>query len=252
MKKYKITVAYDGTDFSGWQIQPRAATITSCIQETFFKVFKQPIVVTGASRTDSGVHALGQVATFSSALGLPEKTIHSALNNQLPKSILIRSLEEVKPAFHPQKNVHQKTYYYHLFLKKPIPFIARFGWLYEFINHVDFDKFAQALALYKGEHDFASFCKIEDKEKSTIRTIDSITLTKIPQYHVLRVTVKGKSFLRFQIRRMVGYALDVARRKEFPVSYIQGLLKNPDPRQILLKADGCGLCLRKVIYHDES
>lgn len=251
MKLYRAIIAYDGTDFFGWQIQPQAITITACLQETFFKVFQRPVIITGASRTDTGVHALGQVATFSTDLNLSPATIKKAWNNRLPKSILIRDLHEIHADFNPQKNVRQKTYYYHLFLKKQSPFIARFGWLYEFINHVDFEKFAQALALYEGEHDFASFCKIEDKEKSTIRTIDSITLTKIPHYGMLRVTIKGKSFLRFQIRRMIGYALDLARRKDLPVSYLKGIRDNPNAQQILLKADGCGLCLRKVIYHDE-
>jgi len=251
MKKYKAIIAYDGTDFCGWQIQPQAITITSCMQNTFEKVFQRPVTIVGASRTDSGVHALGQVATFSTDLNLSTATIKTAWNNRLPKSILIRDLQETTLDFNPHKSVRQKTYYYHLFFKKQNPFLARFGWHYEFINHVDFGKFSTALALYEGEHDFASFCKIEDKEKSTIRTIDSIALTKIPRYGMLRVTIKGKSFLRFQIRRMVGYALDLARRKDLPVSYLQEIRDNPNPQQILLKADGCGLCLRKVIYHDE-
>ncbi len=250
MKRYKALITYDGTDFFGWQIQPHAITVTSCLQNTFKKVFKEPITIVGASRTDTGVHALGQVATFTTDLSIPTATIKAAWNNQLPKSILIRDLEEAPEGFHPCKNVKQKTYYYHLFLQKPSPFLARFGWHYEFIHHVDFEKFAAALALYEGTHNFGSFCKIEDTEKSTIRTIDSISMEKITHYHALRITIKGKSFLRFQIRRMIGYALDVARRKDLPVSYLQEIRDNPNPQQKLLKADGCGLCLRKVLYHD--
>lgn len=250
MKTYKIIVAYDGTDFSGWQVQPTAPTVTSCLQETFYKVFGRGVTIVGASRTDSGVHALGQVARFHTDIGLPEATIKSAWNNLLPKSILIRDLQQITTDFHPQKNVKQKIYYYHLFLDRPNPFLARFGWHYKSIDQVDFEKFSAALALYPGEHDFASFCKVEDDDKSTIRTIDSITLTPLPHHKTLRITIKGKSFLRFQIRRMVGYALDVARRKDLPVSYLQEMLDHPNPQQKLLKAEGCGLCLRKVIYHD--
>lgn len=252
MKKFKALIAYDGTDFCGWQIQPNAPTITARLQETFYKAFKQPIIITGASRTDTGVHALGQVATFSADLTLPEQTIIKAWNNLLPPSIIVRDLVPVSYDFHPCKNVCQKTYLYHIFLKRPLPMIARYGWLYEFIHHVDFEKFAKALTFYLGEHDFGSFCKQELDGKSTIRTIDSITITKLNHFAALQVAVKGKSFLRFQIRRMIGYALDVARRRDLPVSYIHEILNNPNPQQTLLKAEGCGLCLRKVRYHDKS
>ena len=228
-------------------------TVTACLQDTFYLIFKQKIAIVGASRTDTGVHALGQVIKFSANLAASDLAIKNAWNNLLPKSIFIRELSTIDTDFHPCKNVIQKTYYYHLFLKAPLPFVARFGWYYEFIHRVDFEKFAKALKYYEGEHNFGSFCKIEeegDKTKSPIRTINSITIQKISHFNVLRITIKGKSFLRFQIRRMVGYALDIARRKDLPVSYIQEILNKPNPQQILLKADGCGLCLRKVIYND--
>ncbi len=250
MKKYKAIIAYDGTDFFGWQIQPTAPTVTASLQETFNKVFKQSITVVGASRTDTGVHALGQVAKFSTDLALSPEAIKKAWNNRLPKSIVIKELTLTDENFHPCQNVAQKTYDFHLFLRRPLPFFARFGLLYDFIDQVDFEKFSRALALYEGEHDFASFCKIEDEDKSTIRTIDRITMAKYPNIHALRITIKGKSFLRFQIRRMIGYALDVARRKDLSVAYIQEIRDNPTPQQKLLKADGCGLCLRKVIYNE--
>lgn len=252
MKTFKALIAYDGTDFCGWQIQPKAPTITARLQTTFHAAFKQSIAITGTSRTDSGVHALGQIATFSTELTLPTSTIIKAWNNLLPKSILIRNITEVTTDFHPCKNVRQKTYLYHIFLKRPLPIIARYGWHYEFIHQVDFEKFSHALAYYIGEHDFGSFCKLEHDDKSTIRTIDSITMTKLSRYAALQITIKGKGFLRFQIRRMIGYALDIARRRDLPVSYIQDILNNPNPQQTLLKADSCGLCLRKVLYHDKS
>jgi tRNA pseudouridine38-40 synthase len=251
MKKYRAVLAYDGTDFFGWQQQPGAPTVSTCLQDTFYTVFKQKITVIGASRTDTGVHALGQVATFSTDLDVPVTTLQTAWNNLLPKSILIRTMHQVTNDFHPCKNVRQKIYYYHLFFKRPLPVIARFGWYYDFMPHVDLEQFAQALACYEGEHDFGSFCKIEHTDTSTVRTIDNITITKLPHLDALRITIKGKSFLRFQIRRMIGYALDVARRKDLPVSYIHELLKTPNPQQTLLKAESCGLCLRKVVYKNE-
>lgn len=252
MRTFKLTVAYDGTDFSGWQVQLRHKTVASCLQNAFYRTFNQKISLLGASRTDAGVHALGQVAKFNADLELSDNKILYVWNMHLPKSILIRKLETVSPDFHPHKNVLQKTYYYNLFLQRPLPFIARYGWLYHFINQVDVQKFNKALQLYIGEHDFASFCKMEEKHKSTVRTIDNITLDKLEKFDALQVKIQGKSFLRFQIRRMIGYALDVSRRKTTSLDYLKEILNHPNPKQKLLKAEGCGLILRRVDYKNGS
>lgn len=249
---FKIILAYDGTDFHGWQVQPHAQTITSCLADTWQRVFNQPITIVGASRTDAGVHALGQVARFYAQppehLSCQELT--RVWNSHLPPSIVIRHMGKTTSDFHPCTQVQQKTYYYVLFLRRPLPFVARYGWHYEFIDRVDKEKFYRGLQFYKGTYDFGSFCKIEDEKTTTIRTIDDISIKKIDHHNALLISIKGPGFARFQIRRMVGYALDVARRPNLAVDYIQDLLKNPNPEQTLLKADGRGLCLRKIIYKD--
>ena len=250
MQKFKILIAYDGTDFSGWAAQPGKITLASTLEKTFYKIFNQEITILGASRTDAGVHALGQVAQFHADLVTTDEAIKKAWNDLLPPSIHIRKLERVDDSFNPCRRVKQKTYYYVLFLEKPLPFVARFGWHYRFIHFVDLEKFYHCLQLYVGEHDFASFCKIEDQKKSTIRQIDSITVKKLERWSALLISVKGKSFLHFQIRRMIGYALDVARRKDLTIDYLQAVIDSKNSQQTLLKADGKGLCLRKVIYHD--
>ncbi len=251
MQKFKLTVAYDGTDFSGWAYQPNKTTIASTLQDTFYKIFNQKITILGASRTDTGVHALGQIAQFHANLTIAPLVIQKAWSDILPPSIHIRYLEHASDSFNPCRQVKQKTYYYILFLKKPLPFVARFGWHYQFINFVDLDKFDRCLQLYIGEKDFASFCKVEDLKKSTIRRIDAISVKKFDRWSALLISVKGKSFLHFQIRRMIGYALDVARRKDLTVDYLQAVIDSKNPQQTLLKAKGQGLCLRKVVYHDE-
>ena len=252
MHAYKITIAYDGSDFFGWQIQADQPTVTSTLCNTFKKTFGEEISMIGASRTDAGVHALGQIALFRSNITVCEQKMRDAWNNALPQSIRIRTLEKADESFHPCKNVKQKTYWYILFLKPPLPLVARYGWYYPFMKRVDLNKFYQALKLYEGTHNFTSFCRIEDKQKNPIRSIDSITVKKWTHMNTLLVSIKGQSFLRFQIRRMIGYALDVAQRTDLPVEYIQELLDNPHPQQRLIKADGSGLCLRKVIYYDQK
>ena len=253
MITYKVIVAYDGTDFCGWQQQSYDLSVQSCLNNSFQNAFGLTANILGASRTDSGVHALGQVARLKTDLNLGSDKILKIWNRTLPRSILIRKIERVSDNFYPFHNVLYKTYYYHLFLKQPLPFISRYGWFYSFINQVDFYKFESALNLYVGEHDFTSFCKLDkDSDKSCIRKIDKISLKKFDKLNMLRVEITGKSFLRFQIRRMVGYALDIARRKNLPIEYLNSLLNNPNSRQQLVKAESCGLCLRKVVYKDNE
>ena len=177
MHYFKIIVCYDGTDFHGWQIQPKNETITRCMQKTFEETFCHSISLLGASRTDAGVHALGQVARFHSNFKISAERLMDSWNNSLPKSIKIRSIKMVSPDFHPLKGVSQKTYCYHLFLKQPLPFISRYGWYFKSIHKINWNKLDKCLQLYIGEHDFASFCKVE-YGKSTIRKIDSIKINK--------------------------------------------------------------------------
>jgi tRNA pseudouridine38-40 synthase len=247
MNTYKIVVAYDGTPFYGWQIQPDRVTVSSCLQEAFKKAFHHPIRLFGASRTDTGVHALGQVATFQAPAFCSPEHMRYAWNNVLPSSIVIREVTSIDETFHPQWDVRKKIYWYHLFYRKPLPFIAPYGWSFPYITEVRWDVFYNALQCYIGEHDFASFCKREGNG-STVRSIDAITWEKMNAYGALRIGFHGKGFLRYQIRRMIGTALDVARRPDYGVADVIRLLKNPHPEQIFLKAEACGLMLRKIIY----
>ena len=252
MQKFKIIVSYDGTNYQGWQSQPHKKTIANFLQDSFRKVFGKSIKILGASRTDSGVHALGQVAQFKTDLKIDEKSMMIGWNNILPDDILIRALQKVDDSFNCLSGVKQKTYYYHLFLSRPLPFIARYGWFYGCINIVDWEKFNKALQLFIGEHDFRSFCKVEDSSISTIRKIDSINLNTLSRFNCIQIVIKGKGFLRFQIRRMIGYALDVAIRPNLSVDYLKNILDNPSPIQTLLKAEAKGLFLRKIIYENNS
>ena len=244
---HKMTVAYDGTDYHGWQVQPRDVTVCSTLLGRFEKVFGSAASILAASRTDAGVHALGQVARVRIPTSLHCPRLLDAWNNALPSGILIRDLETVGASYSPFSDVKRKTYYYHLFYKRPLPIVARFGWQYEFIDRVDLATFERGLQLYKGEHEFGSFCKQEGDEV-TVRTVDAIRLIRLPQFGALRVVVQGKGFVRFQIRRMIGYALDVARRSDMNLQDLKRILDNPDPQQSLLKADASGLMLRKIEY----
>jgi len=252
MQKFKIVISYDGTSYQGWQSQPHKKTVADCLGQAFHKVFGQPIALLGASRTDSGVHALRQVATFKTDLNLENlNQIMRGWNNILPADILIRSIEKVPDSFNPLLNVSQKIYYYNIFLSCPLPFFVRYGWFYDFIGDVDWKKFEKAVQLFIGKHDFRSFCKVEDDDRSTIRTIDNISIKKFSGWDMIQITIKGKSFLHFQIRRMVGYALDVSRRDDLSLDYLLSILDNPSPFQTLTRAEARGLFLCRIIYENE-
>lgn len=245
MKNYCLIIAYDGTDYHGWQRQPEAATIAGTLEYSFKAVFNKEITIIGASRTDAGVHAAGQVANFKTDLPLEPEYIQKVWNQHLPKDVLIRSLDQAPENFHSQANVLEKTYFYHFFTHKPLPFYARYGLYYRF--PINIDLLEQCLQVFVGTHDFRSFCT-GDEQTSTIRTVNAIDVTYMPAYQWYRISVRGPGFLRYMIRRMVGAALEVASHTDGNPASIQQALAEKNPLQHLPTAPAHGLLLRKILY----
>lgn len=244
---YKLIISYDGTRYHGWQAQPRKATIAGTLEQTFKKLFDSDISVFGASRTDAGVHARGQVAVFSTDIDLPAHRMLFAWNNMLPNDIVITSIEVADPDFHPMYNVKQKTYSYTLYAKRPSPFVARYGWYYH--RKMDMDRLEAALAQFLGTHDFRAFCTIEDIViENTVRTIDSINVMYDTELDVYRIEIKGEKFLRYMIRRMIGAAVKVASDEKVPLGIITQTLQKKDPSHTLPNAPACGLTLMNIEY----
>ena len=246
MKKYKIIVAYDGTDFYGWQIQPGHPTITSVLQNTFKYVFGREILIAGASRTDAGVHALGQTAVFSTDLAIEANQLLFAWQNVLPSCILLRSIEHVPLDWNPRANVKQKTYHYHFFQERPLPMSARYGYYYR--HPVDIEKLKKALNVFVGTHDFRSFCSGADYE-NTVRTITAVDVEYLSRFKTHRIIVKGPGFLRYMIRRISGACLEVASRDNLGISDLQKALDAKNPLQLLPTAPAHGLLLYKIMYN---
>ena len=247
MSYYKLIVAYSGTNYHGWQEQQDVATIAGTLQSRFKKVFGHEITLIGASRTDAGVHAVGQVAVLRCPIDINPKTMIYAWNSALPKDMLIRSLEYASEEFHPQRNVLEKTYYYHLFIQRPLPFYAPYG-IYHY-KKIDEEKLQTCLRIFIGTHDFRSFCTGDDLECTT-RTINSLDFLFIKRYAVYRIIVKGPGFLRYMIRRIVGAAITVAST-DIPVEKISDVLGKKNPLHTLPTAPAKGLMLRKIIYSHE-
>ena len=245
MTCYKIIVAYDGTAYHGWQSQPGETTVCQVLGDTFFKVFDQRIFILGASRTDAGVHALGQVAIVRCPIFIPADKVIMAWNNVLPKDIVIRDVQLLDALVHPHDGVVQKTYMYHFFTQRPMPFVQRYGWHYR--RDVDIDLLQKALNIFVGTHDFRSFCTGNDLQ-DTIRTIDSVHVEFLKEYEAYRITIKGKSFLRYMVRRIVGACLEVASQEKLTLDDLVRVFLDKNPCHTLPNSPAKGLVLYQILY----
>lgn len=244
MNYYKLVIAYDGTDYQGWQVQDNGPTVAGTLQDVFFEVFGKKISLLGASRTDSGVHAQGQVAAFSTDLVLPAEQLLHAWHNRLPGDIAIKSLESVVEEFNPHHDVKQKEYVYRFCLQRPDPFSHRYTWHYRWA--VDIAKLQEALSVLVGEHDFRSFCTGDD-QATTVRTIDRIAVEQISP-DCFAISFTGERFLRYMIRRITGACIEVASREHLSINDLRSVLQRRNPAHHLPCAPAQGLTLKHIIY----
>jgi tRNA pseudouridine38-40 synthase len=220
MRYFKLTIAYDGTDFHGWQIQANKPTVQGEIVAVLRRVTQENVQLHGAGRTDAGVHALGQVASFRTQSPLSPGEFQRALNALLPPTIRIVCAEETGPDFSARWSATGKVYRYRLYRGKVVP-----PMLWRYVLHYPFplDEGAMrdAAARFVGVHDFSSFAastgsEDDDKERSMEREIYATELKRTEDGEELWFTVHGRSFLRYMVRKMVGTLLDVGRGKLNP------------------------------------
>jgi tRNA pseudouridine38-40 synthase len=220
MRYFKLTIAYDGTEYHGWQIQTNKSTIQGEIIGVLRRITQENIFLHGAGRTDAGVHALGQVGSFRTQSTLSEMEFQRALNALLPPAIRIVQCLEVGPEFNARWSARAKVYRYRLYRGKVVPpMIWRYVLHYPF--PLDEEAMSSAAARFVGMHDFASFAastgsEEDDKERSTEREIYLAELTRSQDEQELVFTVRGRSFLRYMVRKMTGTLLDVGRGKLQP------------------------------------
>jgi len=254
MRYFKLTIAYDGTDFHGWQIQAEKPTIQREIVNVLRRLTQEQIHLHGAGRTDAGVHALGQVGSFRTQSPLSPEEFQRALNALLPPAIRITGVEEVGPDFDARWSARGKTYRYRLYRGKVVPpAIWRYVLHYPF--PLDEDAMRDAAARFVGMHDFASFAastgsEEDDKERSTEREIFSTELARTTDNEELVFTVSGRSFLRYMVRKMVGTLLDVGRGKLQPED-IERLYELRDRSKSGPTVPSQGLVMVEV-QHEES
>ena len=252
MKRIKLIVSYDGTNYCGWQIQPNGVTIEEVLNQTLSKLTGEEIRVIGASRTDTGVHALGNVAVFDTNSTIPPDKIHLALNQKLPKDIVIVESSEVASDWHPRYQNSVKTYEYYILMGGVPDPTKRFT--HCFASHpLDVNKMKEALGYFVGEHDFAEFTRSESLEKNTIRTIYKAGLTQ--EGNVLVFEFKGSGFLYNMVRMMVGLVMHVGRGS-CPPEVVKEQLKSARKmdsseygKSMKLTAPPQGLILKSITYN---
>jgi tRNA pseudouridine38-40 synthase len=254
MRYLKLTIAYDGTDFHGWQMQSGKPTIQGELVSILRRLTQENIAIHGSGRTDAGVHALGQVASFRTQSPLSPAEFQRALNALLPPTIRILAAEETGPDFNARWSARAKTYRYRLYRGKVVPpTIWRYVLHYPF--PLDEDRMRDAAARFVGSHDFAAFAastgsEDADRERSTMREVYSSELVRSPDQEELIFTVRGRSFLRYMVRKMVGTLLDVGRGRLTPDD-INKLYELRDRSKSGPTVPPQGLCMVSV-EHEEA
>lgn len=246
MKRVMLTVAYDGTDYCGWQIQSNGLTVEEVINRELSDLLKEPIAVIGASRTDSGVHALGNVAVFDTDTKIPAEKLSFALNQRLPRDIVIQQSREVPSDFHPRYCNSKKTYQYKILNTRfPVPTHRLYSYFVYYPLQVD--AMAEGASYLVGEHDFKSFCSTRTQVTDTVRRIYDITVKK--EEDMITVTISGNGFLYNMVRIIIGTLVKVGLGI-YPPIHVKEILEQRDRMAAGPKAPSQGLTLMKIEYPD--
>jgi len=242
MDTYKIHICYDGYDYHGWQRQPRKKTIQGNLEKALSKITKKDIPILGAGRTDAGVHALAQVASFKANITLDADVLHQAMNSFLPKDIRITSLQKVEKDFHARRNARSKIYRYRIFNGKNIsPFLIRYALYWPY--NLDVDGMKKAAAKFVREADFTAFSS--NRLLHPVRKISRSEIQKKGEEIIY--TVEANGFLRYMVRTMVGTLLEIGRGRR-PPQIIDELFKGGKRTLDSPTAEPQGLCLIEVFY----
>jgi tRNA pseudouridine38-40 synthase len=248
MRNLKLILAYDGSDFCGWQVQPDAVSVQGALASAIGRITGEKVLPQGSGRTDAGVHALAQVATFQTESVIPAANLVTALNDILPASIRVLKASEASADFHARKSARAKTYRYRMYREAICPpFLARYVWHYPY--PLDFDAMAEAATLIEGEHDFASFAAMDPEkgalETSNVRVVFSSRWRREGEEFIYEI--RGNGFLHHMVRNLVGTLLLVGKGT-FKVSDMASVLEARNRAAAGATAPAHGLCLVSVEY----
>jgi len=244
LQKLKLTIAYDGSAYHGWQIQPNGITVQETLQQALATMTGESLTVYGSGRTDAGVHAWGQVAHINTSTTIPLNGLWRGLNALLPDDIVIRSVETVTADFHARKSAKAKTYLYCIDNgPQPNPLTRLYSW--NIRKNLDISTIYKAADLLQGTHDFISFKAADGETATSVRTIKKIRIWKRGSY--LFIMIKANGFLKNMVRIIVGTLVEIGAGKRDWQS-LAAILAARDRKMAGITAPGKGLMLRTVYY----
>jgi len=242
IRNIKLVLEYDGSDFSGWQIQPDRRTVQGVIKEVLEKTLKEDINLIGSGRTDVGAHALAQVANFKTKTELELKAIFEGSNSLLPDDVLIREIQEVDPDFNARYSARSKVYRYRIYLTRTA-ILKRYVW--EVSVPIDIEKMEEATGVISGQHDFSSFCVTKSTKEENLCQVMQAKWAGRNQSLIFEI--EADRFLHSMVRSLVGTLVDVGRGYFSPSDFTE-ILKAKDRKRAGLTAPAKGLYLVKVNY----
>lgn len=242
-----LTVAYDGTNYSGWQVQPNGLAVQQVVEEALEQLLKERVQVRSSGRTDAGVHARAMAASFSTTRNLPLRAFVEGANRFLPADIAVQSARIVPEGFKPITMAHAKRYRYTIINSTVrTPLDRMYSW--QVREPLDLAAMEEAAGRFVGSHDFAAFRASNCVARTTVRRIDSVLITRDGDRITIDVT--GGGFLKNMVRVMVGTLVDIGKGR-FAPSDIDRLLRGGDRKEAGSTAPACGLCLMEVVYPAE-
>lgn len=244
-RRVKLIISYDGTNYCGWQVQINGITVEEVINRELSRMLGEDIAVIGASRTDSGVHALGNVAVFDTFSKIPPEKMCFALNQRLPDDIRIQDSCEVPLDFHPRYCDSTKTYEYKILNRRFDNPVMRLYTHFVYMP-LDYEKMQEAAKYLVGEHDFKSFCSARTQVTDTVRTIYSLDVSK--EDDIIKIRISGNGFLYNMVRIIVGTLIKVGL-KVYPPEYVKEILEDCDRNVAGPKAPAKGLTLIGIVYN---
>lgn len=244
MRNIKLTLEYDGTNYFGWQKQPKEVTVQGAVEEALTKLTKEEISITGCSRTDSKVHAKGYICNFKTNSRIPAESFREALNFHLPEDIAVIASEEVDEAFHSRYDCIGKMYSYTIVnTRSRMPMCRNFA--YHVKYELNIDRMKEAAEFFIGTHDFEAFRNLGSSVKTTVRTITELNVVQEKEY--IKIYIAADGFLYNMVRIIVGTLIDVGMGKKEPADIIS-ILESKERKKAGKTCPPQGLCLFEVYY----
>lgn len=242
--RYRIDFSYDGTNFNGYQLQPKLRTVQNELEKAASYLNRQnDTSVQSSGRTDRGVHALNQVAHFDLDIEIPLDKIKRGLNSNLPSDIHVIKVTKVSDHFHARFSVKKKEYIYKINTLEYNPMMRNY--IYQYNRKLDIDKMKEAILYFEGTHDFTSFVSSEDEREDKVRTIYKTNIKE--KNGIIEIVFQADGFMKYQVRNMVGILIEIGNGKK-NISDVKTILERKDRKVSVKTAPAEGLYLKKVWY----